>query len=746
MKSIVMSTLFVIGFFSLNIFAQEPQPQANLRLAEECRKINGPENLKPGQVIKRCFVVEIYMPESLDPEKYGEPFGNRVCPDNNGREINCPLPDFARLFNGRTISPDALELSENDGLLAAGRRNRIFAIYLPSDFNVIKPLQVLFDPYPSRRGTLRFPTLSVESDFKVTFVYDNYKKITRQKIELNNDPIKCSDIDETKKAAAAARAKADADRQKPQLEAAAKEAEEAVVYAVNCRQDATALRAKYIDEGTDRLVALRDWLKIQDLKNVEIRVEDLTKCLKFNDKGCSEYEDWTAFRKTLNIPDLEGMPDEQKALEIYKFLKSKKINAPMPSQPPTDEEFALLEERLFEYEMTERDKFQEKTTLTADDLPINGVRKVSTAPQKDGDIKKDKRLIVDYYTENGFPAKFSTQLTYKNATPKEISRPLKVVAQEITQVAVNTKEDTGSVGERVRPNRLDVGFQFGTSVGEKEETIDGVTVKNIKRTSRGTVDLRVSAFRPLEKGEWFSWEPVFLDAKVSNDKITGDTLSLNRVVIGTRFDFTNFLNFKNSAASNPTYLNFVVKPVQASDRDFKQLEYKLIGEFEPRLAFLNRIPANFKNTVNKVITNPGETQPTRFVEPSWGYKISPLIGGEIGKTWLRRRPAEAIEPTDYIKRFYAGLDMTFYAPFNVSFSLYDKFYWNFGKDRNGKNVDGRENYFKASLDIGIRKTRGFGDSIYLSFEKGNEPPFGARDINAFKVGYRFVNPKLLRFW
>jgi hypothetical protein len=82
----------------------------------------------------------------------------------------------------------------------------------------------------------------------------------------------------------------------------------------------------------------------------------------------------------------------------------------------------------------------------------------------------------------------------------------------------------------------------------------------------------------------------------------------------------------------------------------------------------------------------------------------------------------------------------------MSLSISDKFYWNFGKDIKGIEVDGQENMFKASLDIGIRKNNELGESIYFSFEKGNEPPFGARDKNIFKIGYRFVNPKFLRPW
>lgn len=90
--------------------------------------------------------------------------------------------------------------------------------------------------------------------------------------------------------------------------------------------------------------------------------------------------------------------------------------------------------------------------------------------------------------------------------------------------------------------------------------------------------------------------------------------------------------------------------------------------------------------------------------------------------------------------------MTFYGPRNVSLTITDRFYWSFGKDRNRKSVDSQENHFKATLDFGLRRKSGFGDSIFFSFVKGNEPPFGARDDNTFKIGYRFINPSGLLFW
>jgi len=288
-------------------------------------------------------------------------------------------------------------------------------------------------------------------------------------------------------------------------------------------------------------------------------------------------------------------------------------------------------------------------------------------------------------------------------------------------------------------HNLDAAFLLGSSVEDKEENVNGVLTKVRKRTTRGTLDLRA---KPFQRNPWIvgstyiEWSPVLFDLKVSTGRISEDTLSLNRIEIGTKFDFTWF----NKMGTDPTYQNLSAKFVQASDRDFKQLEYKGVFEYQPRLAFLNRIPTSHKGWVNKVIKSPDDKIPFREVPANNGYKIQPLIGGEIGKTWFRRRPASVIEPTEYIRRLYVGFEAEFYLTPRVTLSFEDKYYFSFGK-----NVDKKENYFKATFDLGLRKKFGYGDSFFITFEKGNQPPFGSPDVNALKIGYRFVKPNFKLF-
>jgi hypothetical protein len=744
MKPLIIRSIFALGTLTGMVYGQEPQPQATLRVNDNCT------------IAARCYVVEIYFPEKLESNDLARLTAKAKCKDNAGNEAECERPKIAVLFNGKTLPQFNVELSKKDVLLKPERQGRLFAIYLPSDA-VSKPLQLIFEPFKTADRELRFPSIPVGSDFTVNFEFDSYSKNFRQKIGMNANPIACEDEAAANKAALEAIEKATLAPADTALAEVADEAKMVAKYTTNCHIDAASLRTPRRPEWAsltydhylrDRLVRLKNWLSGLGKDKIELRVEDLTRCGTKDGKGCVPYKDWVDFRKALGFPDISGLTPEERTVRKYQFLTLKGVVVSPPSASPTESDVIRIEKVLRAYEAEQREKFLAGRILGMDDLQPFNIDTTSVYPEEDEELVNARRLYVYYDTSRDLPSKFSAQMKYINLSvadiPFEIAKPFKITSQEIAEVVINVKEDTGKVGERDRANRLDVGFQFGSSVGEKEEVTNGVTVKNIERTTRGTLDLRISPFEEVEKGEWFAWEPFFLDAKVSNDKIDKDTLSLNRVVMGMAFDFTKFL--PSDSGKNPNYLNLRIKPVQASDRDFKQLEYKAIAEFQPRLAFLNRIPSAFQSTVNRVITKPGDGELTRSFPARFGFSINPVFGGEIGKTWFRRRPAAAIESTNYIKRIYTGLDITLYFPANISLSLSDKFYWNFGKDINGKPVDGRENYFKGSLDIGIRKKQGLGDSIYISFEKGNEPPFGARDLNAFKIGYRFVNPKYLGFW
>jgi hypothetical protein len=696
----------------LPAFAQkEYQPQASARV-----------NLHPVSD-DQFYLVEIYMPESLDADLYRQFMAELQCHDSSGGEVDCTslavsacvyqkpnpapgLPSIGVLFDGTTLRQYKPRLSLNDCLLSPERRGRIFSIALPRSYKFERAVQVFFYPYPTANGERLYSHPTAVTDFGVAFEYDQYDQIFRQKLVAVANPIVCVDDNP------------------------------------GCLADLDRLLPAFKDYILRRTQALNRWLRTLRPEQVELKIEDLTRCINVEKRGCVSFDQWRKFVDQQTWPVLPEPASAADFQIIHDYLKSAGLTPPSPGDP------AALVNYYIKFRHDARAAFLKELNLTEADLPKYEISAFQIYPSEQVALREDRRMLIDIETKRTLPIKFSASLKYLDsaAPPIEFAKPFLVTSQEISPVAINLAEDTKTPGVRERPNRLDLGIQFGTSVQMAEATVDGAVIKNLDRVTRGTLDLRVSPFRQIEDGIWFAWEPIFLDAKVSTGKIEKDTLSLNRVVIGTSYDFTKFLDFKGNPATNPNYLNLSIKPVQASDRDFKQLEYKVISEFQPRLSFLNRIPANHRSTINRVLIKPGETETTRFVEPRFGFKVTPFIGGEIGKTWLRRNPAVAIEPTDYIKRIYTGLSMTFYFPLNISVNVSEKFYWNFGRTRAGLPVDPKENHFKASLDFGIRKNHGFGDSIFFSFEKGNEPPFGARDINSFKIGYRFVNPRGIGLW
>jgi hypothetical protein len=124
-----------------------------------------------------------------------------------------------------------------------------------------------------------------------------------------------------------------------------------------------------------------------------------------------------------------------------------------------------------------------------------------------------------------------------------------------------------------------------------------------------------------------------------------------------------------------------------------------------------------------------------FQRNEGGYEFVPVVGFELGRTWARRNPAAAIEPSDTVKRLYVGMDITLNPFSRTTLSLTDTFYFRF----EARKTDPRDNYFKGSIDFRLGK---FGDnnrlahSVYFSFERGQQPPFSDSGVNALKLGYR----------
>lgn len=469
----------------------------------------------------------------------------------------------------------------------------------------------------------------------------------------------------------------------------------------DCNDDMAALKDIYLNYVSWRLSSLHKWLKNIPKAKIKLLIEDVNRCLGKGGSACIKF-------------------GSKEGKECIKQAKS---------MPTIEEELKKFEECTNAYHKSKQ--------LELEDLDEYDVAKIELS-----NTKRSDRIVINITPSQKLPSKFNTLIKYDDPNvPLEIARNSKSFANEIAQVVVNPSKDTGKVGERDIASKLEVGFLLGSSVEEVEKNNNGVTTKVRERKTQGVLDLWFKPFgvttiiAPSEseasKGWYIDWTPAFLDAKVSTGKITEDTLSLNRVVIGTQFDAYYF--FKNN--NNSTYPRFIGRFLHASDRDFKQGEYKVNFEFQPILSFLNRIPENFSSTQYEVLRKRGDINPVREIIPSRGYQITPFFGFELGRTWFRRRPAEAIEPSDTVKRIYIGFDTEFYLSKNITVSLLDKMYFNFGE-----NIDKKVNYFNGSLDFKVRGNQRFGDSVFISFERGQQPPFNTPSVNAVKIGYRFVNP------
>jgi hypothetical protein len=292
-------------------------------------------------------------------------------------------------------------------------------------------------------------------------------------------------------------------------------------------------------------------------------------------------------------------------------------------------------------------------------------------------------------------------------------------------------DDNGVPGTRGTERNLDLGISFNTSVAEVEQP-DKTKVP--ERTSRGTFDVRLAPWLNIEPYQrfdpgqkWFRYfTPIYLDAAVSTGKIDEDTLSMNRVLFGADHEW-RYYDFKTDADGNnvrtpyTTFHRLILKGQHASDRDFKQLEYLATFEWQPVLGKLNH--PLYKNWKFE-----GDLR----VPADFGYEIRPRFGATLGRTYARRDPAEAITVSPTARRFHVGLDMIFNLTRYVTLSVSDTFWL-----RGEADDDRFHNHFKGGVEAPLgRPFKNSVHSMFLSFERGNEPPFATRDVNVFKIGYR----------
>ena len=122
-------------------------------------------------------------------------------------------------------------------------------------------------------------------------------------------------------------------------------------------------------------------------------------------------------------------------------------------------------------------------------------------------------------------------------------------------------------------------------------------------------------------------------------------------------------------------------------------------------------------------------------DDQFGLEIIPIVGVEVGRTYRVRDPQEFEGVSRNLRRFYFGADMAFDLTRFVRLEFTDRFYVN------GENPDDRtRNYFLGTLELPLSKINTSrvraAHALFMSFERGDEPPFTNPSVNVLKFGYR----------
>jgi hypothetical protein len=327
---------------------------------------------------------------------------------------------------------------------------------------------------------------------------------------------------------------------------------------------------------------------------------------------------------------------------------------------------------------------------------------------------------------------YDLEVRYPNNAPVELARPL--LKTNLVSLGHKIPDPTSlppNNGKRPLEDNLDLSVQFASSVRDVER--NGVTTR--ERDNKWKVGLRLAPLLNLlpepdiGKKNFYFLTPFFVDARVSNGKITKDTLSLNRVYIGSEFELRHYTN----PSTYPTYQRYVIRALNASDRDFKQSEWSINFEMQPVFSRLNR-PLRWDIKTRRPVLNQNPNA-APFIIPNrtgFGYQVLPLLGVQVGHTYRNRRPFAAIEQTRSVRRAYFGgtinLDLTSFA----RLTLTDIFYI-----RGEKANDRGHNYFNGRLELPLPAfSRDSAQSFFMAFERGGQPPFATPDVNAFTFGFR----------
>jgi hypothetical protein len=349
-------------------------------------------------------------------------------------------------------------------------------------------------------------------------------------------------------------------------------------------------------------------------------------------------------------------------------------------------------------------------------------------------LKSQKVLLCLQFQQPLPNEKFNASVAFHNNPPVEFDRPLvkAITGPKAMGIPIASKiADDNKLGMRAFDNNLEVGTVFTSSV--KEVKVNKVQTR--QRQSRGALDLRFAPLlrdreRPPRAKEWQLFRtPLFVDAKVSSGKISEDTLSLNRILFGTEFNF-RYVEGTNRGERDKYVV--VLRGTNASDRDFKVAEIKGEFEFRPIVEDLNQPLKAKHNSFRSVLIPDGP--PKEILAGGWfGYQIQPFIGFEAGHVYRHNRSVfKTEEQDDTVRRLLLGLDMALNLTPRVTLSLSDIFYV-----RGEAPAHRGRNYFNGTVEAPLGNlTRNTAQSVFFSSERGTQPPFATPAVNALKFGYR----------
>ncbi|HWC00328.1 MAG TPA: hypothetical protein VG672_26655 [Bryobacteraceae bacterium] len=262
----------------------------------------------------------------------------------------------------------------------------------------------------------------------------------------------------------------------------------------------------------------------------------------------------------------------------------------------------------------------------------------------------------------------------------------------------------------------------------QDTTAGGAAVRS--RTTKAAGDLffapilklRKLSYRDLGSSFVTFFTPFALEAHASNQRITRDTLSQNRIVMGPEYELRWYLRNAQGAISD-NLIRLILSFKSASDRDFKLIEPKFVAELRPVWGKANRVvvdPKWLKGTGRR-----------RTVGEKIGRTLSPFLGFEEGTSYLRGRTSPVETAPGAFTRGYFGGDAGIDFNGRLSFSTTQTIYI-----RGERNRD-LVHYMKNTAQWTLASAGPWGAyGVFVSFEKGPLPPFRST-TNSVNVGLRW---------